>query len=247
MPEHGSSAVPESKALRQRPPLHGPYGFEPLRNPAPPPAAPAWRGLALLRFEQGRLAYRADFVFYALVIAALAVLIVFASEILAPEIRLGLIAAGMLGWTLIEYFVHRVVLHHWPPFRHWHAEHHRRPAALIGMPTLLSSLLFAGLVFAPVWGIFSLWPAAHFTLGVLLGYFVYACNHHAQHQSRRADKLPPSGLDWHAQHHAHAGRHRAFGVSTSLWDHVFGSARQALDPPAGERHRSRARHPSVWL
>ncbi|GAB1426064.1 hypothetical protein MASR2M16_32980 [Thauera terpenica] len=33
--------------------------------------------------------------------------------------------AGLVGWTLIEYLLHRFMLHRVEPFRAWHVEHHR--------------------------------------------------------------------------------------------------------------------------
>jgi hypothetical protein len=52
---------------------------------------------------------------------------------------------GLVAWTLLEYALHRFVLHGLQPFRTWHAEHHRRPRALIGTPTILSATLIAAL------------------------------------------------------------------------------------------------------
>ena len=60
--------------------------------------------------------------------------------IVAPyERRTELMALALLGlvaWTLLEYVLHRFVLHGMQPFQAWHAEHHRRPQALIGTPTV---------------------------------------------------------------------------------------------------------------
>jgi len=44
----------------------------------------------------------------------------------------GLAVLGLAAWTLIEYALHRFVLHGLQPFARWHADHHRRPSALIG-------------------------------------------------------------------------------------------------------------------
>lgn len=141
--------------------------------------------MGLLSLEHGRFAYRADFVLYGLVIAALAVdQVVQTPASLALE-RIGWVLGGGLAWTLVEYLVHRFVLHGLPPFQGWHAAHHRRPSALIGLPTVLSAALFAALVFAPAWWLLGGGRARAFMLGVLAGYLIYAVVHHLVHHAAR--------------------------------------------------------------
>lgn len=189
-----------------------------------------------LTIEPSPDAYRADFYLYGTISVLLG-----AALLTAPwEPRLlGWIVAGALGWTLLEYLLHRFVLHGLPPFKRWHAEHHRRPAALIAAPTLLTIPLFATLLLPTLWWL-GPWPATALSFGLLNGYLAYGLAHHAIHQPT-AGRRPP-GLArrwllrrrlWHGLHHRRlpAGNTSAateghYGVSSVFWDRVFGTDRR---------------------
>lgn len=179
--------------------------------------------MGLLSLEHGKVAYRADFVLYGLVIGALALYLAWRGPAAQAGALVSAAALGAAAWTLIEYAVHRVVLHHVPPFRGWHAAHHRSPTALIGLPTVLSAALFAAFVFAPAWALAGPWHAGAFTLGVLVGYFGYAVVHHAVHHARQPGRWLRQRRRWHALHHRPGGGAAAFGVTSALWDRAFGS------------------------
>lgn len=57
--------------------------------------------------------------------------------------------AGVAAWTLFEYAIHRISLYGIRRSSDWHAEHHRRPSALIGASTPVSAELIAGFVLLP--------------------------------------------------------------------------------------------------
>ncbi len=139
----------------------------------------------------------------------------------------GLVFAGVVGWTAIEYALHRFVLHGLQPFRGWHQAHHRRPSALICAPTLLSASLILMLVFLPAWMLGNLRSACAITLGLLMGYFAYAVTHHAAHHWRADNAWMKHRKRWHAMHH-HAQQPGCYGVTSSLWDRVFGTAADSL-------------------
>lgn len=182
--------------------------------------------MGAVNLEHSKSAYTADFAFYTLAILAIAVyLTVFsAGNHWTDGINLVLtFISGLCAWSLVEYLLHRFVLHGLQPFKRWHFEHHIRPTALIGAPTVLSSGLIFTLVFLPAWASMGLQGAAALTLGVLVGYLAYATVHHGVHHWRAKSAWLIKRKRWHALHHhadtAHApGR---YGVSTSLWDHVF--------------------------
>ena len=109
---------------------------------------------------------------------------------------------GSLGWTLIEYFIHRFILHGLPPFKVWHAEHHRRPTALICAPTFVSAGLIILFIFVPAWLIIGKWPATALTFGVLVGYLFYTAVHHATHHWRVNGDWFKQRKRWHALHHS---------------------------------------------
>jgi sterol desaturase/sphingolipid hydroxylase (fatty acid hydroxylase superfamily) len=58
-----------------------------------------------------------------------------------------------------------------------------------------------------------------FVAGALVAYTWYLFVHHCAHHS--PDKLPLPLLKHHQSHHRFASRN--YGVSTTLWDHVFGT------------------------
>jgi cyclopropane-fatty-acyl-phospholipid synthase len=191
--------------------------------------------MTLLSIEHGRAAYVADYALYAVAIVALATML----WVIGPRgDALSIVcdvAAGLLGWSLAEYLLHRFVLHGMAPFRHWHATHHARPVALVSTPTVLSAALFAGLVFLPIAVLAGRWPAAAVTLGALIGYFAYALTHHATHHWRAENAWLMRRKRWHALHHHVTGRPGYYGVTTGIWDRLFGTApRHATARPAAD-------------
>ena len=177
--------------------------------------------MGLLTTEYSRAGPLADFVVYAMASTVLAVLL----AIVAPyERRTELMALALLGlvaWTLLEYVLHRFVLHGMQPFQAWHAEHHRRPRALIGTPTILSTALIAALVFLPVLVLSDLWRASALTFGLLTGYMVYAIVHHATHHWRADTAWLRRIKRHHALHHSPVAAAARSGVTSALWDVVF--------------------------
>lgn len=187
------------------------------------------QGMNLFSIEHSRAVYWADFALYASAVSVFSVLLLVASPRGEWPVSAGLVALGLAGWTIIEYVLHRFVLHGVAPFRHWHAQHHQRPTALISAPTLLSASLIAAGVFVPAlwWG--GLWHATAFTLGLLAGYLSYAVVHHATHHARTHSAWLAHRKRWHARHHHGGTEHGCcYGVTTGLWDHVFGSAACAV-------------------
>ncbi len=181
--------------------------------------------MSLLRLEHGKLAYRADFALYTAAVPALAAYLMWAAPRAYGWSALLWVMAGLIGWTAIEYVLHRFVLHGLQPFRAWHEAHHDRPMALICAPTVFSAGLIVVLVFLPAWLIGDLWCACSLTLGLLGGYLAYAVTHHAAHHWRAEGAWLQGRKRWHALHH-HAHHACCYGVTSSLWDHVFGSARR---------------------
>lgn len=186
--------------------------------------------MGLLSLTYSKAAYRADFAFYgALVPALAALLIVYGPRAQALEF-VALTLAGLAGWTLIEYLMHRFVLHGLLPFSRWHATHHQQPKALTGAPTVLSATLIAALVFLPMLLAGDFWYACALTLGVLAGYFAYSVTHHATHHWHGDGAWLRRRRRWHALHHHRAGPPGRYGVTTAFWDHVFRTAGQVRRP-----------------
>lgn len=176
----------------------------------------------LFTLEHSKAAYRADVALYGAAAAVLAAFLL----LVAPQGQrlenLSFVGLGLLGWTAIEYLLHRFVLHGLKPFSGWHAQHHQRPRALICTPTVLSAALIAMLVFVPALMLGNGWRAGALTLGVLVGYLVYTVTHHATHHWRADHRWLLERKRWHALHH-HAEPPVCYGVTSGFWDHVFGS------------------------
>ena len=185
--------------------------------------------MGLFSMEHGKAAYRADFAVYCSAVAALAVLLVVSAPPGQWPASAALTLLGMASWTVIEYLLHRFVLHGVAPFKRWHEEHHDRPTALICAPTILSASLVVVLVFLPALALGGVWHACALTLGILSGYLLYAVTHHATHHWHAESAWLKRRKRWHALHHHDAGRLGGFGVTSAFWDQVFGSARPLRD------------------
>jgi sterol desaturase/sphingolipid hydroxylase (fatty acid hydroxylase superfamily) len=184
--------------------------------------------MELFTLEHSKLAYQADFALYGIVVLLLTgFLLVTGTRGQWPEI-LVFTLAGIASWTGIEYALHRFVLHGMQPFRRWHLLHHQRPMALICTPTIMSAILFALLVFLPVLLVGGLLRSCALTVGMLIGYLAYTITHHAVHHWRSDNGWLKRRKRWHALHHGNIEHSGCYGVSSSFWDHVFGSTRRSI-------------------
>ncbi len=133
-----------------------------------------------------------------------------------------LFAIGWTAWTLTEYLMHRFVFHHFPLFTAMHLAHHKEPHELIGTPTIVTLAAFALLVFWPMHAFAGLEQASALSAGMMSGYLAYVGVHYIVHN------VGSGGLPWmkrlirlHAVHHHDI--HHNFGVTTDIWDRVFGT------------------------
>ena len=183
--------------------------------------------MQLFKLEYSKYTYYADFVFYAIVLFVIGCLLATTTKS-GQYLEAGAYATiGLLGWTLMEYLIHRFVLHGLPPFKSWHAEHHRRPKALIFAPTFVSASLITLSIFIPAWLVISIWSATALTFGVLVGYLFYTLVHHTTHHWHTHNAWLKERKRWHALHH-HSHKQMLqqpshFGVTNGFWDKVFSS------------------------
>jgi sterol desaturase/sphingolipid hydroxylase (fatty acid hydroxylase superfamily) len=142
----------------------------------------------------------------------------------------GLFFFGLFFWTLTEYLMHRFVFHYeptseWGKYLHFmmHGVHHDYPndSLRLVLPPVISiplALMFYYL-FTAVMGATMVAP---FFAGFILGYMIYDSWHYASHHFA----LKQSGWIWlkqyHMLHHYQDPQTR-FGVSSPLWDYVFGT------------------------
>ena len=144
-----------------------------------------------------------------------------------------LIAIGVLGWTLIEYILHRFVFHARPSnptlsriLSGFHRAHHSRPREPEWiLSRLRTSLLLSGILLVLVYSASgSIGAAASIITGVWAGFLYYEGVHYRLHTCASTVGLEASRAR-HFRHHF-VDDNRAFGVTSSLWDFVFGTRRQ---------------------
>jgi sterol desaturase/sphingolipid hydroxylase (fatty acid hydroxylase superfamily) len=119
-----------------------------------------------------------------------------------------LLVGGVVTWTLAEYLVHRFVLHGLLTTQH--GLHHANPDTAV-LNIIWQIWVCFGLVY--------LLAGAVFLAGGLFAYSWYLFVHHCAHHG--PDRLPLLLLKHHRSHHQFATRN--YGVSTTLWDHAFGT------------------------
>lgn len=150
---------------------------------------------------------------------------------------LSLYLAGALFFTFIEYIAHRYLYHMGTGNSArkqrlqyvMHGVHHDHPRdkkrlALPPVVSVVLATLFMGL-FRLVLG-----PSGiAFGGGFMTGYATYLMVHYAVHTMNPPKNL--FGVLWrHHNLHHYVGDEGAFGVSSPLWDHVFGT--MPVDPKA---------------
>jgi hypothetical protein len=179
---------------------------------------------ARARFYPVTIAYTA----YALTVLALGVRSNPGGTILA-------ILVGVISWTLIEYLVHRYVLHGKFPdgpggpkrllhvlFDPSHGDHHERPwdgrhinggFATVPFAFFLAMASFLGpLPATPV-----------FVATILLSYVVEEWIHYSVHFHRLPGRYFAYIRRHHLYHHGPRGREVAFGLSSGVWDVPLGT------------------------
>ncbi len=141
-----------------------------------------------------------------------------------------MVLPGLIVWTLMEYLVHRFAFHF--PAKSsfgkrlvylYHGVHHEVPddKGRLVMPPLgaviimaILWVLFASLIPAP-------WHEPFFAF-FIVGYIIYDYIHYATHHLRIRHTLLKSLTRHHLQHHFTSEKSK-FGISSPLWDWVFGT------------------------
>ncbi|MGE0231961.1 MAG: sterol desaturase family protein [Flavobacteriaceae bacterium] len=152
--------------------------------------------------------------------------------------------AGFAIWTLTEYLLHRYLFHletDSPQLQRMiyviHGIHHDYPndSRRLVMPPSIS-LPVGALVFAVFWLFAGIGPALPLLFGFGIGYLCYDMGHYAMHHLPMRKGFLKTLRDNHLRHHYETSDH-AYGVSSPLWDWVFGT----LLP--GRARQKRARVP----
>jgi len=146
---------------------------------------------------------------------------------------IGLFMFALFFWTFAEYILHRFVFH-WINDNKFvqrfhfimHGAHHLHPkdTERLLMPPV-PGIIMASILFAVFYVIFLIIGYPNYTWGFFpgffLGYLLYSFLHRATHVVK-----PPKQFKFLWKHHSlHHYKHpnKAYGVSNTLWDHVFGT------------------------
>jgi 4-hydroxysphinganine ceramide fatty acyl 2-hydroxylase len=138
---------------------------------------------------------------------------------------------GLFVWTFVEYIMHRFVFHYMPPDKPWamrlhfifHGVHHDYPsdAKRLVLPPSVSIPLATGFYF-----LFDAILPAHYVYGFfpgfIFGYLVYDISHYAIHHFNFKGSIWKKIKQHHMLHH-YQDPGKGYGVSSPLWDKIFGS------------------------
>jgi len=137
--------------------------------------------------------------------------------------------AGMLFWTFFEYLMHRFVFHFVadsPRAQRFiyvlHGNHHEYPRdkERLFMPPV-PSLIIASALFTLQYLVIGN-NAFMFFPGFILGYLMYGTMHYAIHAWNPPFRwMKPLWRNHHLHHYKE--QEKGFGVSTTIWDRVFGT------------------------
>jgi len=136
---------------------------------------------------------------------------------------------GIFFWSFFEYIMHRFVFHYIAESEQGkkinyilHGNHHEYPRdrERLFMPAA-PSLIISSVIFLLMHAIMGKNVFAFFP-GFMLGYLIYGSMHYAIHAWNPPFKWM-KGL-WRNHHlHHYKQQERGFGVSSTFWDHVFGT------------------------
>lgn len=139
--------------------------------------------------------------------------------------------AGLFIWTATEYLLHRYIFH-FEPSSKWgqrlhfifHGVHHDYPkdSKRLVMPPSASIPLATGFYF--LFALFFKTPSNLFAFypGFITGYLVYDMLHYAMHHYNFKSHLMKKIKQHHMLHH-YDDATKGYGVSSALWDIIFGS------------------------
>jgi sterol desaturase/sphingolipid hydroxylase (fatty acid hydroxylase superfamily) len=147
-----------------------------------------------------------------------------------PGLFAGLVVLGVLAWTFTEYTLHRWLFHYSGP-RPWqkrmyfvlHGVHHDFPQDTDRLVMPLGASIPLGAMFYVLFRLLT-GPIVVDPLfvGFALGYLAYDGTHYAVHHFRMSWGWGRWIKRYHMIHH-HTGVDARYGVSSPIWDWVFGT------------------------
>ncbi|KAF7721420.1 fatty acid alpha-hydroxylase [Apophysomyces ossiformis] len=141
--------------------------------------------------------------------------------------------AGILFWTLLEYWLHRFLFHFddWLPDHpaallvHFtlHGIHHHMPMDRLRlvMPPALTIILGSPVIQLAHWAFAPVFAHA-FIAGAFFGYVCYDMIHYYLHHAQVIEVYFKEMKRYHLAHH-YKDYETAFGITSKLWDYIFGT------------------------
>ena len=141
---------------------------------------------------------------------------------------------GMFFWSFFEYLIHRYAFHFAAKSERAtkivyliHGNHHEYPRdkERLFMPPV-PSLILATVIFSLMYLIANFAGIKEYVFaffpGFLIGYLIYGSMHYAIHAWNPPFKwMKPLWRNHHLHHYKE--QEKGFGVSSTLWDHIFGT------------------------
>ena len=126
---------------------------------------------------------------------------------------------GLFAWTLVEYVIHGVLGHAHRTFvTGLHEVHHRDPRAVFALGAWIPVAVVLGLG----WAVFGAASGVIFFGGIVAGFGCYEILHYRIHFARPVCAIEARLRGRHLAHHFKEPD-AIFGVTTRLWDVVFGT------------------------
>jgi cyclopropane-fatty-acyl-phospholipid synthase len=175
-----------------------------------------------------------------------------------PVAAVAFFALGVMAWTLLEYFVHRYVLHgRFPdgpgPVQHFlhvrfdplHWEHHERPWDGEHINGRIEDTLPFSAVFVALAALLPVWSAPALVAGLLQSYIVEEWVHHSVHFYHFDNPYFRYIKAHHLYHHSPKGGDVGYGLTNGFWDIIFSTRipaeqRRLLYGGRGARRRALA-------
>lgn len=142
---------------------------------------------------------------------------------------LAMFFGGVLFWTFFEYFAHRYFFHMEPnnAFKKkfqliLHGLHHQQPT---DPGRLVMSPVGSVSIYALTYALFYFTAGAKgigFQSGFAFGYLAYLFVHYITHMWKKPNNIFGNLWRFHHLHHYKYPNH-VFGVSSPLWDYIFGT------------------------
>lgn len=182
-------------------------------------------------YALSRRSYYADFLTMP-VATSVAVIWLLTLHNFNPFVFFSAVLAGMIGWTFIEYSVHRWGFH--GSFqRNDHTFHHMNPDDFLGVSPMTTAMIGA-FAFWFLTTVFGALMGVGLLVGLVVAYLFYLYVHDKfHHKNVRAGTYIARINALHEWHHR---RFRVnFGVTSPAWDFIFGTYQRNPVRPSNER------------